>query len=238
MSMSRSRVRAIFRKELREYRRNSGIVWAMTIFPLIFLIQPLFLVLALPASESASLSHRHLLLYMLGIPSLVPATLAAYAVVGERQQATLEPVLTTPIRREEFLLGKALASFVPSVAISYVVYAVFLACVGLFARPGVASALIRGPEILSQVLLTPLLAAWSNWVGIAISARSSDVRVAQQLGILVSLPAAAMTSLIAFDVIHATLGLALGLVAALLLADGLGWRILAATFDRERLVTG
>ncbi len=38
--------------------------------------------------------------------------------------------------------------------------------------------------------------------------------------------------------IHATLGLALGLAAALLLGDGLGWRITAATFDRERLITG
>ncbi len=42
---------------------------------------------------------------------------AAYAVVGERQQGTLEPVLTTPVRREEFLLGRALASFVVSLGI-------------------------------------------------------------------------------------------------------------------------
>ena len=60
---------------------------------------------------------------MLGIPALVPAFLAAYSVVGERQQGTLEPVLTTPIRREEFLLGKALAALVPSLAVAYVVYA-------------------------------------------------------------------------------------------------------------------
>jgi hypothetical protein len=38
-------------------------------------------------------------------------------------------------------------------------------------------------------------------------------------------------------VIHATLGLALGLAAALLLVDGLGWRIVSAMFDRERLIT-
>jgi ABC-type Na+ efflux pump permease subunit len=37
----------------------------------------------------------------------VPTFVAACAVVGERQQGTLEPVLTTPIRREELLLGKA-----------------------------------------------------------------------------------------------------------------------------------
>ena len=238
MSVSRRRVRAVFRKEVREYRRNGFIVLTMAIIPLIFLIQPLIIVFGLPAAAENELAHGHLLLYMLGIPALVPAAVAAYAVVGERQQGTLEPVLTTPIRREEFLLGKVLAALVPSVAIAYAVYALFLASVGLFAQPAVASALIRGPDLLAQLLFTPLLAAWSIWVGIAISARASDFRVAQQLGMLAGLPTALLAALIAFDVIHPTLGLALGLGAALLLVDGLGWRLMSATFDPERLITG
>ncbi len=236
MSISSRRVRAIFRKELREYRRNGPIVAAMAILPLIFLIQPLVIVFVLPAKASGALAHEHLLLYMLAIPALVPALVAAYAVVGERQQGTLEPVLTTPIRREEFLLGKALAALAPSVAIAYSVYALFLACVGLFARPGIAPALLRWPDILAQVLFTPLLAAWSIWLGLGISARSNDVRVAQQLGILASLPAVAVTSLIAFNVIQASLGLALTGAAALLILNRLGWRFTSAMFDRERLI--
>jgi ABC-type transport system involved in multi-copper enzyme maturation permease subunit len=237
MRVSRRRVRAILHKELREYRHNGVIIWTMAIFPLIFLIQPLVVVFALPASASAELSHEHLLLYMLGIPAIVPAAVAAYAVVGERQQGTLEPVLTTPVRRQEFLLGKALAALVPSVAVAYAVYAVFLVCVGLFARPAVASSLLRAPDLLAQLLFTPLVAGWSIWVGIAISARASDFRVAQQLGILASLPTAVVAALIAFDVLHPTLGVALGLAAALLLGNGLGWRVTAAAFDRERLIT-
>jgi len=238
VSVSRRRVRAVFRKEVREYRRNGFIVLTMAIIPLIFLIQPLIIVFGLPAAAANELAHGHLLLYMLGIPALVPAAVAAYAVVGERQQGTLEPVLTTPVRREEFLLGKVLAALVPSVAIAYAVYAFFLACVELFAQPAVASALIRGPDLLAQLLFTPLLAAWSIWVGIAISARASDFRVAQQLGTLASLPTAVLAALVAFNVIHPTLGLALGLGAALLLLDGAGWRIASATFDPERLITG
>jgi hypothetical protein len=39
-------------------------------------------------------------------------------------------------------------------------------------------------------------------------------------------------------VIPATLVLALGLAVLLLVLDGLGWRIVAAMFDRERLITG
>jgi ABC-type transport system involved in multi-copper enzyme maturation permease subunit len=173
MSVSKRRVRGIFRKELREYRHNGNIIVAMVIFPLIFLIQPLLTVLTEAASASSGLAHEHVLLYMLAIPVLVPAALASYSVVGERQQGTLEPVLATPIRREEFLLGKALAAFVPSVAISYAVLAFFIACVELFAHPGMAPALLRAPDLLALLLFTPFLAAWSIWVGIAISARSS-----------------------------------------------------------------
>jgi ABC-2 type transport system permease protein len=237
MSMSTRRVRAIYRKEVREYRRNNSIVVAMAVIPLIFLIQPLVLVFALAPETAVTVAHKHLLLYMLGIPALVPALIAAYAVIGERQQATLEPILTTPVRREEFLLGKALAAFVPSVAVAYAVYALFLACVGAFAEASVASALLRWPQILAQVVFTPLIAGWSIWLGIGISARSSDIRVAQQLGLLASLPTVLVTSLVGFDVIHASVGLAVGLGAVLLLLDGLGWRITSAMFNRERLLT-
>jgi ABC-type transport system involved in multi-copper enzyme maturation permease subunit len=238
VNLRRRRVRAIFRKELRECRRSGNIVAAMVVLPLIFLIQPLVVVFALPRSAAAGLSHEHLLLYILGIPAIVPAVVAAYAVVGERQQGTLEPVLSTPIRQQELLLGKALAALVPSVVIAYAVYAFFLACVELFASPAVASALLRGPDLLAQLLFTPLLAGWSIWIGIAISARASDVRVAQQLGMIAGVPTAVVAALIAFNAIHATLALALGLAAALLVLNGLGWRISSATFDRERLITG
>ncbi len=238
MSLSTTRVRAIFRKELREYRRNRSLVVGMAIIPLVFLIQPLIQVFALSAASASTLAHEHALLYMLGIPAIVPTVLAAYSVVGERQQGTLEPLLTTPIRREEFLLAKALAVLVPSVAIAYAVYAFALAVVELFADPAVASGFVRSPDILAQLIFTPLLAGWAIWIGTAISTRSNDVRVAQQLGMLASLPSVAVTSLIAFNVIHATLGLAFGVGAALLLANRLGWRIVSAMFDRERLIIG
>jgi ABC-type transport system involved in multi-copper enzyme maturation permease subunit len=238
MSVSATRVRAIVRKELREYRRNGSIVVTMAVIPLIFIITPLIDIFALPASAASALRHEHVLLYMLGIPAVVPAVVAAYSVVGERQQGTLEPLLTTPIRREELLLGKALAALLPSLVVSYGVYVVVLAIVELFAHPAVASALVRGPDLLAQLLFTPLLAGWSIWVGIAISTRSSEVRVAQQLGTVASLPSVLVTACIAFNLIHATLGLALGFAATLLVLDGVGWRITSAAFDRERLVTG
>ena len=238
MNISRGRLRAIYRKELREYRRNGSVVWGMAILPLIFLIEPLIQVFAVPASASGQLAGRHELLYLLAIPALVPATLAAFAVVGERQQGTLEPVLTTPVRREEFLLGKALAVLVPSVAIAYAVYVFFLVCVELFAKPGVAPALLQVPDLLAQLIFTPLLAGWSIWLGIAISTRASEVRVAQQFGILANLPSVAVTTLLAFNVIHPTLAIAIGGAVLLVVLNRVGWQFTSALFDRERLITG
>ncbi len=238
MRIRRRPVQAIFRKELREYRRHGSVLIATAIFPIIFLVQPLFIVFLVPSAGAATLEQWHLLLYMLGIPVLTPAILTAHAVAGERQQGSLEPVLTTPIRREEFLLAKALAALVPSLLIAYGVYAIFLACVVLSAQPDVALAILRPPDIAAQLLLTPPLAAWSIWVGIAISTRSTDVRVAQQLSLVADLPVLLAVSLIAFNTIHLTPALAVGLTAALLVADTLGWRIVSPMFNRERLITG
>lgn len=238
MTVSRRRVRAIFRKELREYRRNSSIVWTMAVIPVLFILAPLIQVLALPGSASAAFLSGDPLAILLGIPALVPGTVAAYSVIGERQQGTLGPVLTTPIPREELLLGKALAVLVPSLAISIAVYAFFLACVELFAQPAVAAAVLNGPDILAQLLFTPLLAAWSIWVGIAVSSRSSDLRVAQQLSALANLPPVAILYLLAYDVIPVSRGLAFGLGVLLVVLDGLGWRVVASLFDRERMITG
>jgi ABC-2 type transport system permease protein len=241
VSISATRIRAIFWKELRDYRRNRFIVSTMGLMPVIFVALPIAGIFALPSSGSTAALDKRIgisLLYMLLIPTVVPAAVSAYSVVGERDQGTLEPVLTTPIRREEFLIGKALAPLVPALAVSYGGFGIFLACVKLFAQPAIVSAVFRGSELLAQLLFTPLLAAWSIWAGIAISARSSDVRVAQQLSIFASLPPLAVASLMSFSVIQPSFALAFGLALPLVVIDALGWRIVSVMFDRERLVTG
>jgi ABC-type transport system involved in multi-copper enzyme maturation permease subunit len=238
MSLNSRQVRAIVRKELRDFRRNRNLTVGMAIVPVLFCVQPLIAVFTLDPAASTSLRHEHVLLYMLGIPALVPSFVAAYSVVGERQQGTPEPVLTTPIRREELLLGKALAALLPSLAVAYVVYGVYLACVELFAAPAVVSALIRPPDLLAQLFFTPLLAGWSIWVAILISTRSNDIRVAQQFAMLASLPSIAVTTLIALNVIKVSLVAGLVAAAALLLLNRIGWRLVSAMFDRERLIIG
>ena len=122
--------------------------------------------------------------------------------------------------------------------IAYIVFGIFLAAAARFAHPVIASAIYAGTHVLVQVRFTPLRAGWAIWVGIAVSARSADVRAAQQLSMLGSLPPLIIVALMALNVITASTALALGLAAALLAFDLLAWCVVAAMFDRERLVTG
>jgi ABC-2 type transport system permease protein len=239
--MSRTRIAAVIAKELREYRRNRFLVGSMIAYPVIFTAVPIATFFARqPSVANAGLS-KHIglsLLYMLLIPAVVPATIAGYAVVGEREAGTLEPFLTTPVRPEEILIGKATAIAMPTLAIAYAVYGLFLAAVELFAHPFVASAVFHSNQVLAQPVFIPLLAGWSIWVGIAISTRATDVRVAQQFAVLGSLPPVAVTSLMGFGVINPTLTVAIIAGAALLAVDLAGWRLVATLFNRERLITG
>ncbi len=239
MRFSWTRVGAILHKELRDYRRNRFVIATMAAVPVLFIILPTIqLIAANTTNKALSLRIGLSLLYMLVIPVTMPSVVCAYAVVGEREQGTLEPVLSTPVRREEFLIAKALAAFGPTLVIAYAVFGLFLAIAALFAHPVIVSAIFTGPHVLVQFLFTPLLASWAIWVGIAVSTRSTDVRVAQQLSVLGSFPPLVVVALMSLNVISESTALAIGFAAALLAFDLLAWRVVASMFDRERLVTG
>ena len=241
MSFSWARVGAILQKELRDYRRNRFVIYTMAPCRSSSWPSPSSSSSRVNASSASAKLDTRIglsLLYLLILPAVIPSVLSAYSVVGEREQGTLEPVLTTPIQPEEFLVGKALAAFLPAARRRVRDLRDLPRGRRLFAHPAISSAVFERDHLLVQLLFTPLVAGWSIWVGIAVSTRVSDVRTAQQLSLLASLPPLAIVALMSFNIISPSVGLALGLAAALLLIDGLAWRVVAAMFDRERLVTG
>ena len=92
--------------------------------------------------------------------------------------------------------------------------------------------------LLPLVLLTPLLAGWAIVVGMAVSVRASEVRVAQQLGMLASFPPLGVVVLLGIGVIHPTFKVAVLFAIVLLALDVQALRFVSRMFDRERLVTG
>jgi ABC-type Na+ efflux pump permease subunit len=236
-----TRISSVMHKEFREYRRNKFIIYTMATLPVIFTAIPVLTLFSISNSTPMSAVRMQVgitLLLLLVIPVVLPATIAAYSVIGERDQGTLEPLLTTPISREEFLLGKSIAATIPSVGVAYAFFFVLVVVIRLGAPSNVAHAVWQPSWFLAEILFAPLLATWSVWVGTAISARSSDVRVAQQLGTLASFPALVFPLLMALQVFKPTVLVAIIIALGLLVIDVGAWRVVSKMFDRERLVTG
>ena len=241
MMLDRGRVAAVVRKELREYRRNRSILASMGILPTVFLVLPVVNLLSLGNSASPDAVRKlasSVELGMLLTSTFIPSAIAAYAIAGEREQGTLEPVLTTPVRREELIIGKAVAAALPAVAIAYGLFFVFALVVRIAGSSTAISAVWDPVQIFAEALFAPLLATWATWVGMAMSARANDVRVAQQLATLGSLPALAVTALFAFRVLAPSLPLAFALAVGLAVVDSAGWWLISQLLDRERLVAG
>ena len=241
MSPNIARTRAVVRKELTEFRRNRLIVATSVVLPVVFLISPTVSILDIKAQALSTVLDKRVdtsLFLPLLVPVFVPAIMSAYSVVGEREQGTLEPVLTTPVGRAELVIGKAVAIFMPAVALGYLIFGVFFAITQFAAASAVAAAVRNAPQLPAALVFIPLLAAWAIWVGLAISTRVSDTRVAQQLSVLGSLPPLALSALMSFQLVTPTLGLVAALAGGLLAVDSAAGLVVARLFDRERLITG
>ncbi|HUQ41973.1 MAG TPA: ABC transporter permease subunit [Candidatus Limnocylindrales bacterium] len=128
-----------------------------------------------------------LILFML-IPTVVPLTMAIYSVIGEKSARTLEPLLAAPVGVGELLFAKSLASTVPSVIVTWIAYAIYLGSVSSLGSQAAVTAVTAPRWILAIAVMVPLLTLLSVNLGILISTRVNDVRVAQQIGGLVVVP--------------------------------------------------
>ncbi|HEX9376395.1 MAG TPA: ABC transporter permease subunit [Actinomycetota bacterium] len=234
------RVRAVFRKELREYRRNRLIVFTMAGMPLLFLVILAGETFAIPDNVSPTTLRGAVgqaLLFLQLIPVIIPTTVAAYAVIGEREQGTLEPVLTTPVTDRELLAGKAVAAVLPAVAITWALFAAYVGLAQVLAPRAVVDRIWTLEQVVAQLLLAPALAGFAIVVGFLVSLRSTDIRVAQQLAVLASLPVIALLSLATFRIVEPSVALYAVAAAATFGMDAAGWRLATRLFSRERLLT-
>jgi len=107
---------------------------------------------------------------MLGMMAIMPAALiSANALVGEREQNTLEPLLNTPLTDRELLIGKLLSSFIPSfvlligsIAITEIATIIILLSVGaqiilIPGLPGLFLLLTAGPAMIIAIVSLMIL---------------------------------------------------------------------------------
>jgi ABC-2 type transport system permease protein len=198
--------------------------------------QPFTRALDPEGAVQAWIFQQFLILLVLA-PVAASMSVAAYSVIGEKQARTLEPLLATPITTLELLAAKVLGALIPSVVLTLVLFALYVAGAFVFADPGVYAALLTARALVTVGLFAPMAALAALQLAVCVSSRVNDSRSAQQIGALVILPIAGL--LVAQLTGHVTLtggrlAALSGLLAIVNVAlMGLGVRL----FDRESILT-
>jgi ABC-2 type transport system permease protein len=200
------KVLVILRKEFIEIVQQRILLYSILLPPLLFVVIPLFFLqlggngskassLHIPSLQGLTLheytqalvgtefSNIFILLSM-----IVPSTIAAYSIIGEKNSHTLEPLLATPVRRWQLLAGKMLAALLPAVLVTWVSGGLFIAELAILTDANVVSHVVTGGWLILFIACTPLLGLIAVAIMTAISSRVNDTRTAQQLSIWAVVP--------------------------------------------------
>jgi ABC-2 type transport system permease protein len=258
-------VAVLLQKEWLEFRQQRSLLLGLVALPLLLTLIPLLVLFAIGTAPDkgnaddlsaqvaranpalAGMGQAELAQAVMGqafssmfllMPMILPSIIAAYSIVGEKTGRTLEPLLATPIKTWELLLGKMLAALIPSVALTWICGALFAGGARAFAASPRAFAAIVSPGWLTVLLVcAPLLALIAVAAMVAISARVNDPRTAQQWSGWVVVPFMAVFFGQLFGVL--VLSPLIAIVAAILLAVIAGLAVWGATllFQREVVLT-
>jgi ABC-2 type transport system permease protein len=199
--------------------------------------QALPAVLGLPAAEQLKvflLSQFNL--FILLIPTMIAMNSAAFSIVEEKLSRSLEPLLATPVRTWELLLGKALSGAIPALLMTWVSAGVFLGGVAGLGWADLFEFVLSASWFISLFLLTPAVAVLSFLLGVIGSSRARDARSAQNMALVIIFSvfgfiAVQVTGVLWFTpILSLVLGLAVGVVDLLVL------RIAVKLFQRESIV--
>ncbi len=198
--------------------------------------QPAMRVLDPEGAIQAWIFQQFLILLVL-TPVAGSMSVAAHAVVGEKQARTLEPLLATPITTFELLAAKILGALLPALALTFASFAVYFAGVALLARPGVFRILLTPRSLAVLFLLGPLAALAALQLAVCVSSRVNDARSAQQIGALVILPIAGLLVAQLTGAVLLTLPIIAAIAVVLAVCNVLLIRIGIFLFNRETILT-
>ena len=203
----------IISKEWAEVFKNRLVLFTVIFLPLIFIALPMIMLATMAGIEGDSLGlgtdlgldesaciglteAECVQVYMLDIftllfmvlPISIPVTIAAYSIVGEKTNHSLEPLLATPITTGELLAGKGLAAAIPAIVATWVSFLLYLIGVRIMTSPAVFNHILDPLWLVAVFVVGPLLTILAVCTAIIVSSRVTDPRVAEQLSAVVILP--------------------------------------------------
>ncbi len=233
----------IARKELKVIRRRKSIIFYTILFPILASILFLLIVNNDIATSSGISSNygqglESLTYFYVVMAAVLPSSIAAYSIVGEKIEKSLEPLLATPTTDSEILLGKGIASFVLPIVSIWIGAAIFMG--GTDSMTHDLLSFYYFPNLDSAImifLLVPLAAIVSIEVGVIVSSRVNDVRGANQISGLMWIPfiaifIASLEGAFSFSTVP------LLAVAGIILAFDIAlFFVSKSTFNREEILT-
>jgi ABC-2 type transport system permease protein len=121
--------------------------------------------------------------------AMLPTAIAAYGIVGEKIEKSLEPLLSTPTTDGEILLGKVLSAFLPTMLAVWAGSALFQVLVDLETRNALGYLLFPNWEMaVILFVLAPLACLYAIEFSVIVSSRATDARSAQQYAGVIFVP--------------------------------------------------
>ncbi len=231
----------IAKKDFKVIRRRKSIILYTIGLPLFMAASFSLLVQADVVNagvSGASLGLAALTFIFVILAAVLPTSIAAYSIVGEKVEKSLEPLLATPTTDGEILLGKSIAAFLPAILGTWLGASIFMASTDYLTRDLLSyyyfPSLIPGITLL---LLAPLAAMMGVEVAVILSSRVSDVRGANQLAGLAWIPfmavfVAGVQGAFSFSAVNLLVMSLIVLVADLIL-----FPLSKSTFSREEILT-
>ncbi len=174
--------------------------------------------------------------FLLLVPTVIAVYSSANSIVEEKLSHSLEPLLATPVRTSELLLGKALAGAIPAFLLTWVSAGAYLLAVDLSGWGRLIPYIVNGGWILDFLLLSPGIAVLSFLLGVIGSSRAKDYRSAQNFSLFIILPVLALIAVQVSGVIwFTTLATAL-LGVGIVVVDIIVLRIAVRLFQRESII--
>jgi ABC-type Na+ efflux pump permease subunit len=234
----------IARKELKVISRKKSIMFYSVGLPILIAIVFSLVIRnqvasGIPSAQQLSLGGESIIYLFVVLATVLPSTIAAYSIVGEKIEKTLEPLLATPTTDGEILLGKGIAAFILPIVSTWIGASIFMvttdyillnAGLGYYYFP----TWYAGVMLL---LLAPLAGVLSIEVAVIASSRVSDVRGANQIAGLMFIPfvlifVAGVQGLFTFSI-----GTLLVFSLVVLVFDVGLFFVSKSTFNREEILT-
>jgi ABC-2 type transport system permease protein len=231
-------------KDFSIFRKKKSVLYSVVLLPLLFSIG-LPLTIGISGSDSGSIPSAVLLpilnaflFFFVILAASITTVIASYSLIGEKVQKSIEPLLATPTTDGEILLGKCIASFLPSIIAIYIGFIIFMVLIDKMTYNTLGYFFFPNWDMAAMMfIVTPLASLLSVELGVILSSRVNDVRTAQQLGQLIIIPFFGIYILSEIGYIALHVNNLLIIAAILLLTDLILFYISTLTFNREEILT-